>query len=478
MNRKIFLKNLLLQSNRLNLKNRRAPEGVLDYDIPEKILKSDFGSNFLWGVSASSFQSEGAYNIDGKGISIWDKFSHEKGKIKSAEHAHIACDFYNNYAEDINHIKSLNFNVYRFSLSWSRILPEGTGKINEKGIEFYHRVIDHCIHSDLIPYVTLYHWDLPQILEKKGGWTNREIINWFSEYVQVCVKEYGDKVNNWMILNEPLSFTGLGYMMGMHAPGRKGIKNFLPAVHHAALCQAEGGRIIRQLYPKANIGTTFSCSFVDPINSRKKNLKAARKIDAILNRLFIEPALGLGYPVNELSFLKSIKKYFKPGDEEKLKFDFDFIGIQNYTRIIAKFSFSMIPLFVKVVSPKTMDVTLNEMKWEVYPEGIYRILKQFGSYKGIKKIIITENGVCFPDVLNDGKINDQQRIQFFKEYLAYVLKAKNEGVKIDGYFVWSATDNFEWAEGYNPRFGLIYIDYVTQKRYIKDSGFWFKDFLK
>ncbi len=478
MNRKTVLKNILLQSNRLNLRNRQTIEGLIDYEIPEDFIKSDFGADFKWGVAASSFQTEGASNLDGKGISIWDHFSHQKGKIKNKEHADISCDFYYNFEDDINLIKSLNFNVFRFSLSWSRILPEGTGKINLKGIDFYHRVIDHCLKVGLTPYITLYHWDLPQILEDKGGWTNREIINWFSEYVQICIKEFGGKVKNWIILNEPLSFTGLGYMMGIHAPGKKGIKNFFPAAHHATLCQAEGGRIIRQFFPNANIGTTFSCSYVDPINTKNKNLIAAKKIDVILNRIFIEPSLGLGYPVNDLPFLKRIENYFKQGDEEKLKFDFDFIGIQNYTRIIAKFSLTMFPLLAKVVSPETMDVTLNEMKWEVYPEGIYRILKQYGQYEGIKKIIITENGTCFPDILENGKIDDQQRIQFFNDYLAYVLKAKKEGVNIDGYFVWSATDNFEWAEGYNPRFGLIYIDYTTQKRYIKDSGYWFKDFLK
>ncbi len=443
--------------------------------------KSDFGDDFKWGVATAAYQIEGAWQADGKSPSVWDAFTHKKGKIKNNENADVSCDFYHNYASDLAILKSLNFKVFRFSLAWTRIMPDGTGKINQKGFDFYHQVIDECLKLGLEPWITLYHWDLPQVLEDKGGWANREVIGWFSDYVDACTKEFGSKVKNWMVFNEPMAFVPLGYMLGIHAPGKKSIKKFMKGTHHVCMCQAAGGRIIRQNVPDAHIGTTFSCSHVDPKNQKPKHLKAARTIDAMFNRLFIEPALGLGYPWEDVPFLKRIKKYIQPGDEEKLAFDFDFIGLQNYSRIIA--THSLIPplVWANQVSPKKRGIPkedLTLMGWEVYPEGIYKLMKQFDAYEGIDKIIITENGAAFTDIVQkNDTIKDDKRIQFFKDYLSNVLKAKQEGVNIQGYFVWTFLDNFEWAEGYHPRFGLVHVDFKTQQRRIKNSGLWFKELL-
>lgn len=442
------------------------------------ISAKDFGVDFQWGVSTAAYQTEGAASVDGKGESIWDRFTHANGNIKNNANADIATNFYYRYREDIELIKYLGFTNFRFSLAWSRILPDGKGAVNRKGIDYYHRVIDACLECGITPWITLYHWDLPQKLEEEGGWTNRNIIDYFTKYVEICVRAFGDKIKNWIVLNEPLVFTAFGYLTGMHAPGKNGLRHFFPAVHHATMCQAHGGQVIRSLVKDANIGTTFSCSVVDPVEPTPKHTEAAERVNAIINRLFIEPAIGRGYPTDAFSTLRILERYMKGDDENAMKFDFDFIGIQNYFRIVVKHSLFPPVLFAQEVKAKDRNVPLNAMNLEIYPKGIYRILKQFSEYKEIKKIIITENGVCVEDEKRkDKRIIDMKRIEFFRNYLQNVLKAKQEGVPIEGYFVWSLTDNFEWSEGFHPRFGLIYIDYQTQQRVIKDSGYWFKNFL-
>lgn len=476
MDRRELLRLILMSSAAATVMPTKAFGNVLKYNSMSKL---DFGPDFKWGVATASYQIEGAHSIDGKGASIWDTFTHEKGKIKNGHNGDVSCDFYHNYLEDIAILKSLNMKVFRFSASWSRVLPNGTGTVNQKGIDFYHKIIDACLENGIEPWMTIYHWDLPQALQDKGGWVNRDVIQWFSEYAELLTKNFGSKVKNWMVLNEPMSFTALGYLIGYHAPGKRGFKNFLPAVHHTAYCQAEGARIIRKNVPDAQIGTTFSCSHVEPWKDEKRDGKAMERWDVLLNRLFIEPALGMGYPVESLPVLKGIKKYVQKGDMEKLKFDFDFIGVQNYTREVIKKN-GLIP-FIKgmEVSPKDRDAKeITEMNWEVYPEGIYKIIKQFAAYKGVNKIYITENGAAFPDVVANNAVKDFQRVDYYQRYLEQVLRAKNEGINIAGYFSWTLLDNFEWSEGFKPRFGLVHVDFETQKRTIKESGLWFREFLK
>lgn len=440
----------------------------------DSLKLSIFGDDFLWGAACAAYQVEGAWDQDGRGPSVWDEFSHTKGKIKDGSNGDKASDFYHNYKEDIALVKSMNLEVFRFSISWSRIFPSGTDSLNKKGVEFYHNVIDECIAQGLQPWVTLYHWDLPLALEEKGGWTDRMILDAFQNYVRFCAREYGSKVKNWMVMNEPAAFVGLGYMMGYHAPGKKGVTKFLKATHHACLAMADGGRILREIVENANIGTTFSCSSIEPYEGKEKHNKAVAKFDAMLNRLYIEPALGLGYPYDAFPALKRIEKYFEEGDDERLKFDFDFIGIQNYFRMVVKKSAFPPLIWAKEVPALKRNVPVNEMDFEIYPEGIYKMLKKFGAYKGVDRIIVTENGVCVKDSVVNGQVHDSERIEFFQDYLSQVLKAKEEGVPVEGYFVWSLTDNFEWSEGFEPRFGLIYVDYPTQQRYMKDSGKWFQ----
>jgi beta-glucosidase len=441
-----------------------------------KFSKSDFGKNFRWGVATAAFQNEGAWDLDGKGESIWDHFNHQRGNIKDGSNADVTCDFYHRYRDDLSLAKRLGFDYFRMSIGWSRIFPSGTGEKNQKGVDYYHRVFDACHELNIEPFVTLYHWDLPQALEDKGGWVNRDVISWFGEYVDSVSREYGSKINNWCVLNEPTGFIGLGYVQGMHAPGDKRIKHLFPGILHAGLCQAEGGRIIRANKPGAYIGTSFSCSHVDPESKKENDVKAALRMDAFLNRLFIEPLVGMGYPVATIPALKRIEKHMKADDDEKLKFDFDYIGIQNYFRLVGKHAVLMPAIHANEIPASKRNVPVSEMKWEVYPEGLYHILKKFSIYP-IKEFLVTENGCCYADIVENGKVHDHSRIKFFEDYLEQLLRAKREGVNVNGYFVWTLNDNFEWAEGYVPRFGLVYTDFKTQQRIIKDSGYWFQKFL-
>ncbi len=334
-----------------------------------------------------------------------------------------------------------------------------------------------CITQDIEPWITLYHWDLPEALQNKGGWTNRDVIFWFSFFVSLCVRNFGDRVKHWMVLNEPMVFTGAGYFLGVHAPGKRGLANFMSSAHHAAICQAEGGRIIRELLPESKVGTTFSYSHVEPLRLTRKDITAANRTDALLNRMFIEPLLGLGYPMKDLPVLNRIEKYMKAGDDARLVFDMDFVGLQNYTREIVTHSYFVPFIGAKIVKAEKRKVKYTEMGWEVYPESIYHALMRVGEYPGIKEIMITENGAAFHDIMLGGKVDDPERVQFLKEHIAQVLRARQQGVPVNGYFVWTFLDNFEWAEGFRPRFGLVHVDYDTLKRTVKTSGHWYREFL-
>jgi beta-glucosidase len=443
------------------------------------ISSKNFDKDFLWGIATSAPQIEGAYNADGRGLSIWDVFAKRQGKIKDNSKPSHACNFYYRYKDDLLIAKALGFKIFRFSISWTRILPDGTGKVNPAGIKFYHNLIDECLQLGLVPYITLFHWDLPYDLQKEGGWTSHFVVKWFARFAKICCHEFGDKVKNWMVINEPMSFTALGYMLGIHAPGKKGLKNFLPAVFNATLAQAEGGRIIRAEVGNANIGTTFSCSEILPNNPNNHlDVAAANRIDILVNRLFVEPTLGLGFPndgfalMDKLNFNNKAWRYY-----DKMQFDFDFIGLQNYFPLTIKHN-SLIPIVNAMeVKPSKRKVPQNALGWEINPTSFYNIIKRFATYDGIKKIIITENGACFKDKMVNGVVNDIERIEYFKTHLTSLKKLHQEEKKLGGYFAWTLLDNFEWSEGYTARFGIVYVDFGSQLRTIKQSGYWWRDFL-
>ena len=443
------------------------------------IKSTDFGEDFLWGVATAAAQIEGTSDYYGKGASIWDSFSAKNGKIKKGHKPNVACDFYHRFREDIALVKTLGFKIFRFSIAWSRVLPLGKGLINEEGIRFYHNVIDECLELGIVPYVTLYHWDLPQALEDEGGWTSFGINVAFQEFVKLCAKEYGDKVKNWIVINEPFGFTSLGYMLGVHAPGKTGLSNFFSAAHHTALAQADGGKILRAQVSNANIGTTYSCSQIIPNTQSDSDILAAKRVDCLVNRFFIEPVLGLGFPTANWDLLEKFQiEYGTWRHMDRYKFDFDFIGLQNYFPLTIKYNAFIPVIQAWEVKAKSRKKPHTAMGWEINADSFYNIIKQFSAYPNIKNIIITENGAAYHDKSVDGIIDDAERIDYFKLYLNALLKAKNEGMPVSGYMAWTLMDNFEWAEGFNARFGLVHTDFKTQKRTIKNSGYWWQEFLK
>ena len=443
------------------------------------IKASDFGKDFSWGVATAAPQIEGASQLYGKGASIWDTFSARSGKIKKGHRLDIACDFYHRYRDDIALVKLLGFEVLRFSIAWARILPTGRGEVNQEGIRFYHNVIDECLDQGLVPYVTLYHWDLPQALEDEGGWTSFSINAAFNSFVTICAKEYGNKVKNWLVLNEPFGFTSLGYMLGIHAPGKSGLSNFFPAVLHTAIAQAEGGKILRAEVSGAHIGTTYSCSEIIPYTQSDNDILAASRVDCLMNRLFVEPAQGLGFPTANWDVLEKFQiEYGTWRLNKRMKFDFDFIGLQNYFPLTIKYNPFIPVIQAWEIKAKSRKKPYTAMGWEINAESFYRIIRQFAAYPNIKNIMITENGAAYHDKFTDGNVIDAERIEYFDLYLTAMLKAKSEGINITGYMAWTLMDNFEWAEGFNARFGLVHTDFKSLARTIKYSGYWWQEFLK
>ncbi len=439
---------------------------------------SDFGPDFAWGIATASYQIEGAWDADGKGPSIWDTFSHRKRTIRDRSNGDVACDFYHRSTEDIALTADLGFNANRFSISWPRVLPMGTGKANQVGLDFYSRVVDDCLERGLDPWVTLYHWDLPQALQDRGGWANRDIIGWFGEFTATVADALGDRVKHWMVFNEPLSFTVIGYLLGVHAPGIRNPLKFLGAVHHVNLCQAEGARVLRDTVPDAVVGTTQYVSPIVATGDTAAHRFAERSADAFTNRMFIEPNLGLGYPTEECHLLRPISRYQRDGDDEAIKVDWDFLGVQYYTRLKAP----PLPIPGLWTAPlfghDYRKYELTAVGWEVRPDGLYDVLARLHGYGAFDHMVITENGAAFPDQLVGDEVHDPRRVAFYRSHLEQVLRAKRDGIPIDGYFCWTLMDNFEWAEGYGPRFGLTYVDYETQRRVVKDSGKWFAEFLR
>jgi len=460
------------------------PAAFFPESTPALFSRADFGADFHWGAACAAYQVEGGWQQQGKGPSIWDEFTRRPGAIARGEHARVGCDFFHRYEADLDLAQALGLSDFRFSVAWPRVLPEGTGLVNRRGLDYYERLVDACLERELQPWLTVYHWDLPAALQAKGGWTNRAIVGWLADYAQVLARRLGDRVRHWLVLNEPMVFVGAGHLLGVHAPGRRSLPAFLAASQHAALAQAEGGRALRAVLPAtARIGTTFSCSYATPARPGHGPTEAAtRRVDALLNRFFVEPALGRGFPTEELPALAwLLRRYQQPGDEARMQFDFDFWGVQNYTREVVRRAPWLPLLGAALVPARQRGVPFSDMGWEVYPESVYEMLRQFGAYPGAPELVVTESGAAFADQPQASSVGirvpDAARRAYLQAVIGQVLRARREGVRVRGYFPWSFTDNFEWAEGYRPRFGLVHVDYATQERIIKDSGRWYGEFL-
>ena len=437
-----------------------------------------FPKNFIWGAATSAYQIEGAWNEDGKGRSIWDTFSHTPGKVANHEHGDIANDHYHLFKDDVNLMADLGLKAYRFSTAWTRILPEGTGKVNKKGLDFYDRLVDELLKRKIEPYICLFHWDLPQVLQDKGGWRNRETAYAFAEYAGLVSGRLTDRVKYWFTHNEPWVAAILGYFTGEHAPGLKNPAAGIEALHHLLLSHGLALEAIRAETKKpVKIGITLNLYPIYPATESKKDREAASRMDMILNRSVLDPLFKGTTPVREIPIGKILSRsLIQSGDLEKIK-HLDILGVNYYCRTVAK-NDSKVP----IIGASQVFPEGNEYSgmWEIFPHGIYEILMRiWNDYTPSCDILITENGIPVPDGLDfDGRVRDERRIRYIHDHLAQVRQAIRDGVPVKGYFHWSLMDNFEWAFGYGPRFGLVYVDYKTQKRTIKDSGRWFGRVIK
>jgi beta-glucosidase len=448
----------------------------LPFDIS---AEAAFPKGFLWGTATASYQIEGAWNEDGKGASIWDRFTHTPGAIKNGDNGDVACDSYHRWREDIALMRAMNHTSYRFSVSWPRIQPAGSGPPNAKGIDYYSRLVDALLEAHIRPMLTLYHWDLPQALQDAGGWPNRDLVGRYSDYVQLVAKSLGDRVFDWMLFNEPIAFTDLGYLDGSHAPGHTSLLEFLRATHVVNLAQGEGFRALKAARPGARVGTAFSMSACEPATNSEADKLAAERAHAITNVWFLETALHGRYP-DAFTFLPETIMRIKSGDMEKVRAGLDFIGINLYYRMIcsAPTTKERIGHAQEWLFPVTMSEgkqgEKTDLGWEVWPKALYDMVMRITRDYNRPVIEITESGCAYndgPDAA--GAIRDRKRISYHRDYLAALSKAITDGADVRGYHAWSLMDNFEWAEGYSSRFGLAYVDFKTQQRTIKDSGKWY-----
>lgn len=430
-----------------------------------------FPPGFIWGTSTAAYQIEGAHDADGKGLSIWDVFSHTPGKIAGGDTGDVACDHYHRYREDVALLAELGVDAYRFSVAWTRIFPEGRGKPNLKGRDFYDRLIDALLEHDIAPWLCLYHWDLPQALQERGGWTNRDVAFWFSDYAAYVAEAFGDRVAHFIMLNEPNVAALMGHLLGIHAPGLSDLGAFSAAAHHFNLATGMALAYLRSLSSRWQLGTVLNLQPVHPKTEREEDLQAAALLDAAWNRLFLDPLYVGRYPQLLMPLLAP---QLRDGDLAQIQQPLDFLGVNFYSRTLVQAD--MHSLIGLALAPPPKGARLTAMGWEVYPDALYEQLIDLKENYGNPKVVITENGAAFEDTLDDdAQINDLRRIRYLREHLLTLAQALEAGANVQGYFVWSLLDNFEWAEGYAKRFGLVYVDYATQRRIPKASYHWFKE---
>jgi beta-glucosidase len=434
-----------------------------------------FQKDFLWGAATASYQIEGAWNADGKGESIWDRFSHTVGKVKGGDTGDVACDSYHRYKEDIEIAKKLNIKSYRLSVSWPRIQADGTGKPNPKGLDYYKRVTDTLREANIRPLVTLYHWDLPQPLQDAGGWPNRDIVGRFTDYTEIVTRALGDRVSNWCIFNEPWVFVFLGYSMGIHAPAIKDFGAAMRASHVVNIAQGQAFRAMKAINPKFQVGSAFSVANCEPATSSTEDKAAADRAYALVNIWFVNPALKGEYPKAFPAGNPYDLMGVKPGDMELCKAPLDYLGINYYRRqLVSAIAPGSGADSTGVHSFDATEGPLTDFAWEVWPDSFYELLMRFTREYDKPRLEITENGCSYvdaPDVR--GRVPDQRRIDFMRDYISALGRSIKDGAKVTAYHHWSLLDNFEWAEGYSQRFGLTYIDFRDQRRIIKDSGYWY-----
>jgi beta-glucosidase len=487
LNRRGFLKNSLMAGGALLASKKIAAlEAVAQPQVagavsPAAIAAARFPKDFLWGTATSSYQVEGAWNTDGKGESIWDRAAHTPGKIRDGSNGDVACDQYHRYKEDIAIMKRLNMKSFRFSTSWPRVLPNGTGQVNQKGLDYYSRLADALLEAGIRPFCTIYHWELPQALEDRGGWPNRDLASYYADFAAILAKNLGDRVTVWAPFNMPVTFTYYGYGNGWDPPYRKDIDQFLKAAHTVNLAQGMAFRAIKAASSKATVGSAYGMEPVYPKTNSEADRAAAARLHAARNLYCIEPAFHGAYPKAFIGEIPYEAMGFKPGDEKIMKVPLDWVGVHYYLRLLASDASNGTAPDTSSHDPRAQIRTeqasegpKNDAGWEIWPHGFYDLLMQLTRDYDHPIIEITETGGCYlekPDAT--GRVADQRRIEFYRQHLAELARAMGDGARVRAYHAWTLLDNFEWSSGLTNRMGLTYVDFATQKRIIKDSGYWY-----
>ncbi|HEY2522860.1 MAG TPA: GH1 family beta-glucosidase [Streptosporangiaceae bacterium] len=423
---------------------------------------------FTWGVATSAYQIEGAVAEDGRSPSIWDTFAHTPGKVAGGDTGDAACDSYHRWPEDLGLMKELGVGAYRFSIAWPRVMPGGGGPVNLAGLDYYDRLVDALLAAGVTPYPTLYHWDLPQVLQDRGGWASRDTAGCLAEYASVVAARLGDRVTNWVTVNEPRCAAWIGHLEGRHAPGIADIDVAVPASFHLLLGHGLAAQAVRAAAPGARIGLVNVFHTCEPASNRPEDIEATARFDGHVNRWWLDPIHGRGFPA-DMQRVYGIDLPEQPGDLATIATPLDFLGANYYSpAVIADDPGGPVP-HARDVPPDGVPQTM--LRWEIRAAGLEQVLLRLAREYGAREVIVTENGSAWADrITPDGQVHDGERIRYLEEHLAACVRAVRRGVPLAGYFAWSLLDNFEWDYGYNARFGLVYVDYATQQRVMKDSG--------
>jgi beta-glucosidase len=426
-------------------------------------------TDFVWGVATSAYQIEGAVAEDGRLPSIWDTFSHTAGKVAGGATGDVACDHYHRWRDDIALMKALGVDAYRFSIAWPRVVPGGHGPVNPAGLCFYDRLVDALLEAGISPYPTLYHWDLPQALQDRGGWTARDTAECFAGYAATVTGALGDRVTNWATLNEPRCSAWIGHLEGRHAPGISDIRAAVAASYHLLLGHGLAAQAIRAQAGHAHVGLVNLLSACEPASERPADIDATTRFDGHANRWWLDPVHGRGFPEDMLRLYR-IDLPIRAGDMEAIAAPLDWLGVNYYAPSIVADDPAGPPPYAREAGPPA-GARRTLLDWEVRADGLEQVLVRVTRDYGARRLYVTENGSAWADDLaHDGQVHDRERSRYLEEHLAVCGRAVALGAPLAGYFAWSLLDNFEWADGYDPRFGLVYVDYATQRRVMKDSG--------
>jgi len=431
-----------------------------------------FPTDFSWGAATASYQIEGAVDEDGRGESVWDRFTATPGKVRGGDSGRVACDFYHRYRGDVTLMRELGLDAFRFSIAWPRIVPAGRGRVNARGLDFYDRLVDELLSRGIEPFATLFHWDTPQALENDGGWPARATAEAFVGYTEAVGARLGDRVKHWMTHNEPWVHAWIGHAWGEHAPGRTSEADAVAAAHHLLLSHGWAVEAIRAAVPDAQVGIALNLAHSYPASDSPEDEAAAWHVDGEGNRWFLDPIFRGSYPADLLARNRLVEPFVCDGDLDAIAVPIDFLGVNNYFRFVVGAG-THGPRFV--ANPEAQH---TDMGWEVHPEGLHRLLVRLAEDYAPPAIHVTENGAAFGDVrVHDGAVHDPERIAYLESYIDSVARAIADGAPVKGYFVWSFLDNFEWAHGFSKRFGLVYVDYPTLERVPKDSFYWYRDLI-